>query len=404
MAAGACLTGLGTAGALAQPAPTPPPVNQPPAGQPTTPPTNMQPPLGGAGPKDIAIPNAPSYPTQIDGRTLEEWIKDINHDDPSVREHAIRVVLEFGPSARKATPAVTDQVKRLNDISPQATAIIALAELVPLGPPFVPGAPPDEYTAKAVRALLTVLGSPEAIIRFRAATSLGYVGPHARAAIGEIIRLGLITDRMSWEIRKAVCFAIGRCGRDEQGWPTAAALEELSRGVSDRESKGVRLEALQSVIQLGPPAPPAVTPRLRAALEKRLKDEKDSAVRIWIRVAMMRMDEKQITDKNIAAVAKEIKSNDPEVRHVSVRAIGLMGPAAKAAIPDLIDVLKAPSEPAMVYEVSVALGRMGKLAETAVPALLMHQEDKDNAVKAAVRAAVNDIRNGPAAVNPPARP
>ena len=122
--------------------------------------------------KNAPIPNARSYPTEIGGRTLEEWIRDIDSSDPSVRAHAIQIIVEFGPSARKAIPAITRQVKRLNDLSPQAYAIIALAELVPMAPP---SANPDKWTTDAINALILELENPESVIRFprrrRSATS-----------------------------------------------------------------------------------------------------------------------------------------------------------------------------------------------------------------------------------------
>ena len=269
-----------------------------------------------APPSNISVPNSAASASEVGGRSLEEWIKDIDHPDPSVRERACRVVLLFGVAARKAIPALSDQAGRnLNDLSPQASAIIALAELVPLTPPPPPGGSPDGYTTKAVNALISASRSSQAVIRFRAATALGWIGPPARPAVQELVQM--IDDRMSWEIRKAVCFALGSVGRDDQGYPMVAALEALAPGVGDRESKGVRFEALQSVLRLGPPLPPANAPQLNASamvpqlmntLRQRLTNERDKVVLLWVRVAILALDGSRINDKELSVIAKEIKS------------------------------------------------------------------------------------------------
>jgi HEAT repeat protein len=380
VAAGACLAGLLGGIALAQPQPPPPS-----GAKPASPPPAM--PAAPAAPaKNVAVPNAPSYPTEIGGRSLEEWIRDIDNSDPSVRAHAIQVIVEFGPSARKALPAITRQVKRLNDLSPQAYAIIALAELVPQ----TPGGAADPWTDEAVNALIAELENPEAVIRFRAATAIGYIGPPARNAVKSLIPQ--LQDRHSWEIRKAACFALGTVGRDAQGWPMAVALESLSTGVADTVSKDVRLEALQAIIRLGAPLPQTPLPRLGGVLKQRLMAERDKVVLIWVRVAMMALDASLITPPNVNAVAKELKSSDPELRVATARALALMGPAAKNTIQDLIDALPRATDPVLAIELCRALGRMGQFAERAIPSLETMDSQKDEGVKVAAKMAIADIK------------
>jgi hypothetical protein len=201
-----------------------------------------------------------------------------------------------------------------------------------------------------------------------------------------------VDDRMSWEIRKAVCFALGTVSRDDQGWPMTSALEALATGVTDSVSKEVRLEALQAVIRLGPPPPQTPLPRLGNALKQRLTAERDKIVLLWVRVAIMALDATQITDKNIDAVGKDMKSTDPELRLAAVRAVGLMGPAAKRLVQDLIDALPRATDPILAVELCRALGRMGQHAERAIPSLGTAELQKDEAVKTAAMAAIADIK------------
>jgi hypothetical protein len=343
----------------------------------------MNPP--GTPAKDISVPNTPSFPTQIGGHTLEEWIKDIDSPDPSIREQAIQTVLAFGPAARKAIPAITRQVKQLNDIGPQSFAIMALADLVQ---PAV-AAPTDQWINDAIRALISVVDSPQAVIRFRAATTLGYMGPQARAAVRDLIPR--VTDRSSWEIRKAACFALGAVGRDDLGYPLVEAQEALAKGVTDRESRGVRLEALQAVIRLGAPAPGKAVPQLVNALKQRMAQERDKTLLIWVRVAALALVPTDISDKNLAPIVKEIKSPDADVRSTAIKAIALMGPAAKFAVQDVIEALTKSTDPATTVELCGALGRMGEHAERAIGALTQIHAQDNAAVKTAAEQAIADI-------------
>jgi hypothetical protein len=344
----------------------------------------QQPPANPAG---AAI--GQGFATQIAGRTLEDWIKDIDSPDPSVREEAIKTVLQFGPSARKAIPAITRQVKQLNDIGPQSFAIMALADLIPTAAPQ-PGAPVDKWNDDAIRALISVLDSPQAVIRFRAATTIGYLGPQARLAVRDLIPR--VTDRSSWEIRKAACFAMGMVGRDELGYALVESLESLAKGVADRESRGVRLEALQAVIRLGQPPPGKSVPMLAASLRQRLTVERDKALLIWVRVAAMALNPADITDKNLAPIVKDIKSGDAEVRLTAIKALALMGPAAKSAVQDLMDAAQRSTDPATTVELCNALAHLGEHAERAIGILGTLQTQNNDAVRGAATTAIDEIK------------
>jgi HEAT repeat protein len=393
--------------ALVGPADSQPPPNKP-LGAP--PPANPAP-APTAPPKDTGVPNTPGYPAEIGGKGLEEWIKAIDSPDPSVREEAIKVVVQFGPPARRAIPALVRQVRQLNDLSPQASAIIALSELVPLAPPTAPGSPPDGYTKDSVDALIQALDSTQAIIRYRAATALTWLGPSARAAVPKLI--ARVDDRSSWEIRKSVCAALGVAGRDDQGWPLANALEALGKGASDRDSRNVRLEALQSIINLGPLYGGVSPPQLANVLRQRLTAEKDKAVLIWVRTAFMRLDPTALTDANVAIISKQLPPKSGvglEVRVQAAKALGYMGPAAKPALSDMIDALQQSDERVLTVQLCWSLARMGQFAERAIPALnqvqVAHKDDKDDWLRSSAKAAVETIEKAiqQAKAAPPAAP
>src|SRR5262245_10468866 len=74
---------------------------------------------------------------EIGGRSLYDWIKDINHKDPSKRETAARAVLAFPPErAYEAVPAMLTELRRHNppttyvDTSVRVNLAIALGQIL----------------------------------------------------------------------------------------------------------------------------------------------------------------------------------------------------------------------------------------------------------------------------------
>ena len=249
-----------------------------------------------------AQPVKPSVSTnpEFNGKSLDQWIREIEDPDPSVREHAIKMICLMGPAAKRAAPALIRQIRDdLNDLSPMTNAIIAIGLINPDDP---------KQQADAISALIPRLASNQGIVRFQAATSLASFGPAARNGIERLC--SKINDPQSWEIRRAVCFALGRCGYDEMNYPDIRALEALNKGIDDA-SKEVRIEALQGLINLGPPQKPEHRQILKNHFERRVKVDKDKYAGIWVRVALMRIDEKAINDANIKYIAAFLKKTDP---------------------------------------------------------------------------------------------
>ena len=56
----------------------------------------------------VAQPVRPAVNTnpEFNGKTLDQWTKEVEDNDPSVREHAIKIVSLMGPAAKKAAPAL----------------------------------------------------------------------------------------------------------------------------------------------------------------------------------------------------------------------------------------------------------------------------------------------------------
>jgi HEAT repeat protein len=339
------------------------------------------PPAAGATPNMVAG----NFPTEVGGKSIDGWIKEMENPDPSVRDHAIKMVIYFGPNARKAIPSLTKQSRMLEDLSPQASAILVMGELVP----YLNADADRTYIQNIAKALTDALENPQAIIKYRAAIALSRVGPTARAAVPKLTQL--VDVRITFEIRQAACLALGQVGRDEGGFPIMQALGALVKATRDT-SKEVRIEALQAIVNLGPPLSADVS-NFKNLLKQRLNADKDKSVQIWARVALMRIDATEVNEPNITTIAKSIKEGtDPEIHGQAAKALGFIGPSAKSAIPDLIDALKS-DELILVADAMWALSRMGDVAERALPSLeTLANSHPNDEIKAGAKATIDEIK------------
>lgn len=323
------------------------------------------------------VTTAPVTPTELGGKKLEQWIKEVNDDDPSVRERAIKMCALFGPGGKKAIPALMRQLNRNNDFSPLTNAAIAVGLIVP-----------DERDMKnAVEALRVLVDHPQGIIRFQTAMALGNIGQPAYEATPKLA--ARIRDTSSWEIRKAIAYALGRCGRDQHGYPNYVALSALIDGIDD-QSKEVRIESLQSLVNLGPPVDPTQVQQLIAKMQQRLKVDRDKTVSIWLRVYLIQLDPKQITEANLNYFAKHLKSTEPGVAPDAAKALGAVGEKAKDKIKDLVAVLDS-SDVNLVICAVWALARMGPTAKECLPALERQLNHKESSVRSAIQEAIKSI-------------
>ncbi len=323
----------------------------------------------------------PTYPTTMGGKNLDKWIQEIDDPDPSHRVLAIDTVLYFGPTAKKAIPALAKQVKSSIDQAPRAHAIYALGQLVPLDV--------QSHGRDAIDALSFALDNNQGTIRIQACRSIAAIGPAARVTVAKLVRL--VEDRISNEVRQAAAYALGRVAYDESGSPDPRALNALIGGIDDI-SREVRLECLQSITNLGPPAAGGAAP-IKEKLERRIKSEKDNSAKIWVRVALMRMDATKINDANLNPIAALMKEKDDlDIRIQAARAIGFIGPQAKSKVPELTAALQDP-EALMQWQALWSLARMGKDAKSALPQIekIANDDKADRDVREAAKKTIEEI-------------
>jgi HEAT repeat protein len=92
-----------------------------------------------------------------------------------------------------------------------------------------------------------------------------------------------------------------------------------------------------------------------------------------------------------AIVAKLILLLATDDREIVIRPLSGFGSAAKAAVPNLIEVLKGDSNSRMRWEAARTLGKIGPAAKPAVSALIQATMDHDALVREHAAEALGDI-------------
>ncbi len=338
------------------------------------------------------------WPTEVGGKSLQQWIKEINSNDPSMRKSAIVAVRAFGPTSRQAIPAILNELrKQINDITVKAHAIISIGIIVPSS---IDIANEQAIAKEAVDALIREgLNSQQSILRLHACTALPVFGSLARNAVPILARLS--ADQYSFELRQAACAALGVVAIDDQGWGDMLALKALVEAIRD-PAREVRIDAMQAIIGLPPPAPGNNINQMKSLLERYLRVDHDKEVVIWTRVALMRIDPGALSETNLTVIAKLMKGQNLETRVAATKALGVLAKDAKSKIPELTAVLQS-EDSAVIITACWALGRMGTFAIKALPSLDTLLKHKDEYVRTAAEAAIKEIKPKPPDP-PPAAP
>jgi HEAT repeat protein len=366
-------------------------------------------------PKDPQPMRARELPVDkvpLGGKILEQWIADIKDKDPGVREMGIQAVVRFYNSApndmskrlvrRMAGKRIINELGD-SDPSIRANAAVALGAM---------GAEPEDAQA-CLKRLGDLLKDPQMIVRFRAASAIAGYGPYAKELLPQL-EYAMGDRGASWEVHKAVAFALGTTGMDpnlimprkpepkgekaedesksdkpsmeSKDGPNLTAVRSLATALRNDPCADVRLEIVRSLLRFGKPPASAEPQRamIRRALQGALQD-RDKSVAIWARVGLMGLDKPSA--KLITEIAHYLKSDhSAAVRTNAAWALATLGVEAKAHTDELIEALEDP-EAEVVYYAIQALQQLGRQAQAAVPSLKKLAADKDKQV---VRPAVDD--------------
>jgi HEAT repeat protein len=268
------------------------------------------------------------YPTEIGGKDLKAWMEDMRDEyDPTVRQTAIRTIVNFGPAARRAVPyliaALAERDASVRGDAATALGVIGIDEK------------DDKNLAKGIKGLQNLVLDEQRPVRLHAVAALGRFGAHSKPAIKSLITA--LSDSQSWEVRKAAAEALSYIALDPMKGPDTAVFSALTAALAKDTCAPVRLEIIRGLYRLGKAPTEPTASAEKTALVARLKD-RDKVVAIWARTLLMFVDSAQtdLNTKGLAALAKYLEDPDPLARVQAAQALGTLGPKAKAQVSDLI--------------------------------------------------------------------
>ncbi len=335
----------------------------------------------------------------IEGKTLEEWGKELKDKDPFIRENAIHMIKVYGTGARDYAPAIITALTD-KDVSIKVNAAITLG--------FI--GMDESAKAEGLRTLTRLLRDSQGIVRYQAATALSRLGKDAISPVVARDLLDTLRDASSWEIRRAGAAALGTAGFDALKGPDRIVLKGLTEALYDHCVE-VRVETLKALINLGMPGMPADRNNLDQALNYLINKDRHVRAQIWARVAWMRMnplttkvaqtvsrggaeDKSDKYEKHLVAIAKYLKTPDYQTRLTAAQAMAVVGRDAKSRLPELIDVVEKENEPMVLGYAVLALGEMGAYAKEAAPSLKKRQTFPSKGVQDAIKDALQKIEGG----------
>jgi HEAT repeat protein len=333
------------------------------------------------------------WPTEVGGKHLHDLVREINDPDPSVRNAAVHTLPLFGPVIREK-PASTALLHRLT-IEPDPAVKVALIGVVAGVHPFKEEAENKE----AVSALAAIVdnGAPGGLSRLVAVQALAAFGAKGEAAVTRLT--GVAIRDPSYETRRQIAIALGQVGINDKTGPNVRALTYLADTLAKDPAAGVRMEAMQSLMLLGPPwdgekqgkDQPPINEKDRDAVVKFIKTrvgdarakppvpglEKDKQVEIWARLVILRFDPREINDDNADTFAPFLTNADPRVRSQALQALILLGEGAGKRLKDVLALVEDKDTPPYLAVHGIqAISAMGAAAKPALPNLKKMLDEK----------------------------
>jgi len=352
---------------------------------------------------------------QMGGVAAVPVARSLTHQSANVRLLAVRALAELGPDAESSAAALMERLDDA-DLRVRGTALVALAAV---GTPIKTLQPRLETAFKdnapairgaAVEAALR-LGNEGKVFQPAVAAALkdkdplvrqaalGALGPDSADAVPSLIEM--LRDAV---MRPGAIDALGRIGPAAK--PAAAALGEIVAG----KARDERLHALQALAKIGPAAQEAQTVIATA------RQDAEPAMRTAAITASV-----QVTPDNaerIAILTAGLEDGDIMVRRASAELVGKLGDKGVEAAPKLVAMIEVESDREFVLtaldqlpprnvglftgllaharrDVRILacqkLGRMGRTAREAIPALEKMTGEQDEELSRAARRALRTV-------------
>jgi HEAT repeat protein len=311
-------------------------------------------------------------------------MKDLSHEDASVKEEAIRAIVLFpGPHAGDLITALLARCEDRRDTSVRVRAIMALTVL-DVKKEEIP------RIVKAMGTRLSLSEETQVVVRFYASVCLVRFGEASKDVVTALIKGA--EDPGSFEIRRMCIRALEMCGYLANGQPdprvTNALLNRCPHSIEP--TAAVRLEAVIALGSMGPSPDPMLRNRA-VKLVFDMTGDRDKSVSIWAIVSWMALDKPN--EMGIAKIKSYLNAPEQRIRLHAVRALGVIGVRVKSVVPTLIELLHD-KDPIIVVSACNTLAGLGEGGMSALKALtdLADQKDIDKTVKAIAEAAIKQIK------------
>jgi HEAT repeat protein len=340
----------------------------------------------------------------VGGKTIEQWIKEVNHKDASRRSQAIHMILYFGPE--KAYEAVPVMLAELKKHTPEYPLDASVRHNLVLSLGMIIGGskdPDTKYINEASTYFRRLLKDNQVMVRYRAAQALGLLGmlersgPSVKASALELVPL--IKDTATWEIRQAACISLGQIAGDSENGPNPAIIKALYMAANHDSAQQVRLAAVQSLAFLGAPADKVMKAELLKYLDIIAAKDHEPMVQIWANMAVMSIAH-TITEERMSAILQiASKSERSDCKIQACQSIGTVAAQptttvatkAKAMAPAIVNML-ADRDPGVVFAAMWALIQME--SQTAIPVLEKMTTDPNlpDPMKKAAKEAIEQLQ------------
>lgn len=302
--------------------------------------------------------SSPTIPT----KSLKQWAQDLRSPDASVRDFALLAIPHYGSSTADAVVAVTDRLLD-SDAGCRTKAVLALA-LMEIH---------DKDVPRVVEGLSRRIGEdPQAIIRYYALNALlRFDAQDGKKTVSALIKGAEYPG--SYEVRKTSLAALIRFAGDPKVGPDPKAVRCAVLALKD-SVQPVRYAAINTIALLGKPNDAVLSAMVDKALNE-MAVGNDKVFAIWAKVGLINLDTTQ-SQGHLQFITRMLKTGDNGVKMEAMKAVSAMGPLAKVAVPDVIDILQD-KDWNLVMAAILTLGSMGTDGKAGVDSLQKLADKKD---------------------------
>ncbi len=190
-------------------------------------------------------------PTDAGGKPFKVWKAEIKSPDPTKREAAMKMILNFGPDrCYEAVPDLLGELKKHKaatpiDLAVRVNGLEALTRILASKKD-----PDSAHLTDAIAVYKTMLKDDQIVVRLTAVRGLVHLGPVARQAIDEVIKL--CADPLTYEVRKDAITVLTRLAlMSDKGDVDPRVMPILVKTAKFDNSYLVRINAVQGITLVG---------------------------------------------------------------------------------------------------------------------------------------------------------